>query len=98
MHSCLQEQELYGVVAISIFVGSLFFALFGGFLGQDQFRFYLPGFFELYPCLSSLLSLVSFHLSLFSNLVVEFVHAYVSFCDFVGGCLIGFVVDQIYDP
>ncbi|KAH9760662.1 EIN3-binding F-box protein 1 [Citrus sinensis] len=55
MHSCLAD--LNDVVLAPIFVCALFFALFGGFLGQDLFRFNFPGFFELYSCQSSSLYL-----------------------------------------
>lgn len=58
MHSCLAD--LNDVVLAPIFVCALFFALFGGFLGQDLFRFNFPGFFELYSCQSSSLYPVSF--------------------------------------
>ena len=50
-------------VAISVFLvifAVLFFALFGGFFGEKRCGFDLPGFFELYPCLSSSVSVVSF--------------------------------------
>lgn len=60
MHHCIQAQ--YAVVVALIFSGSLFFALFRGFFGGKLCGFDLLGFFELYPCQSSLVSLVSFQL------------------------------------
>jgi hypothetical protein len=53
MNSCFEDT--YSFLLVIIFVGSLFFALFGGFFGG----FYLSGFFELYLCLRSLNLLVS---------------------------------------
>ncbi|KAH0989577.1 hypothetical protein GBA52_001060 [Prunus armeniaca] len=55
MHHCIQA--LYAVVVALIFSGSLFFALFRGFFGGKLCGFDLLGFFELYPCQSSLVSL-----------------------------------------
>jgi len=48
MNSCFSD--IYSFFLVFIFSGSLFFSLFGGFLGG----FYLSGFFELLPCLRSL--------------------------------------------
>lgn len=71
MHSSFQDLYV-GLIAIIAF-GYLFFALFGGFLGGRRCEFYLPGFFELNPCLSSSDSLVCSRIFLFQliDLLIE---------------------------